>query len=210
MTRRIFAILISILFISCTQTRDRNSREITSENKTEVAVSANSAKIDNALKFINDYVVNCNKMNKAIRTTDWVNSNQLATENFKSELTRIMNEASKTDPESGLDFDPIFDAQDFPDNGFVLESFDTTSNFLIVKGKDENQFRLTMKVRKENEKWLVEGCGIVNIPKDRQIKRESTRSIRILDRQKFGKRLRIKRFGLSWIVRFIVPLILCR
>jgi hypothetical protein len=166
MTRQISYILISILFISCGQTKDNNSSSV---NKTESAISTNIAKIDNALKFINDYVENCSKMNKAINTIDWVNSNHLATENFKSELTRIIYEANKIDPELGLDFDPIFNAQDFPDKGFELEFIDTTSNFLIVKGIDENQFRLTMKVKKENENWLVDGCGIVNIPKDRQI-----------------------------------------
>jgi hypothetical protein len=172
MTRQISYILISVLFISCGQIKDKNLNEKGSVNKTESAASTRTAKIDSALNFINDYVENCSKMNKATNTIDWVNSNQLTTENFKSELTRIINEANKIDPELGLDFDPIFDAQDFPDKGFELESIDTTSNFLIVKGIDEHQFRLTMKVKKENEKWLVDGCGIVNIPKDRQIERK--------------------------------------
>ncbi len=172
MTRLISYILISFLFISCGQTKDKNLKEISSVNKTESTISPRTAKIDSALKFINDYVANCSKMKKAKSTIDWVNSNQLTTENFKSELTRIINEANKIDPELGLDFDPIFDAQDFPDKGFELESIDTTSNFLIFKGKDQNQFRLTMKIKKENEKWLVDGCGIVNIPKDKQIERK--------------------------------------
>jgi hypothetical protein len=171
MTRQISYVLISVLIISCGQTKDKNLNEIGSVNKTESTVSPRTEKIDNALKFINDYVENCTKMNKAIRAIDWVNSNQLTTENFKSELTRIINEANKIDPELGLGFDPIFDAQDFPDKGFELESIDTTTNFLIVKGKDENQFRLTMKVSKENGKWLVAGCGIINIPIDRRIER---------------------------------------
>ena len=171
MTRQISYILISVLFISCGQTKDKNLNEKSSVNKIESADSTRTVKIDNALKFINDYVENCSKMNKSIRTIDWVNSNQLTTGNFKTELTRIINEANKNDPELGLGFDPIFDAQDFPDKGFELESVDATTNFLIVKGKVENQFRLTMKVNKENGKWLVDGCGIVNIPTDRRIER---------------------------------------
>jgi len=71
----------------------------------------------------------------------------------------------------GLGADPIFDAQDYPSKGFELESIDETTNYLTMKGKDWSEFKLTMKVVEENGKWLVDGCGIVNIPKDKRAAR---------------------------------------
>ena len=126
---------------------------------------------DIALTFINSYVENCNKMKESIKIVQWVNSNSLTTNNFKKELKRIIDEAYKEDPELGFDFDPIFDGQDYPDKGFELESFDSRTNYIVVKGKDWLDFKLTIKMVLENNDWLVDGCGIINIPKDKRSKR---------------------------------------
>ena len=125
----------------------------------------------NALKFINGYVENCNKMKQSVGIIDWVNSNGLSTNGFRTELKRIIDDAYKAEPEVGLDFDPILDAQDFPDKGFEFESVDETTNYLTVRGKDWPDFKLTIKIIEENEKWLVDGCGIINIPTDKRAKR---------------------------------------
>jgi hypothetical protein len=37
--------------------------------------------------------------------------------------------------------------------------------------KDWTEFKLTMKVIEENGNWLVDGCGIVNIPQDKRAER---------------------------------------
>lgn len=127
--------------------------------------------VDIALKFINSYVDNCNKMNASIGVLEWVNSNSLASNRFKAELKKIVEEAHKGDPEMGLEADPIFDAQDYPDKGFELESFDSKTNFVVVKGKNWTDFKLTMKLVLENDNWLVDGCGTINIPNDKRINR---------------------------------------
>jgi hypothetical protein len=163
-------LFLAIIFsVSCGTTEKTQN----TENKTtpEVTEPITEDKTMNALIFINSYVENCNKMDKSINVVDWVNSNELATTSFKTELKKIMDEAYKTDPEMGLGADPIFDAQDYPEKGYELESLDDKNNYLVVKGKDWPEFRLTMKVIKENENWLVDGCGIVNIPADKKIKR---------------------------------------
>lgn len=61
-------------------------------------------------------------------------------------MKRIIDLAYKQDPELGLDRDPIFDAQDCPDKGFELDSFDEKTNYLTVKGKNWPEFKLTMEV----------------------------------------------------------------
>jgi hypothetical protein len=128
-------------------------------------------KVDNALKFINGYVENANKMTSRVNIVEWVNSNNLSTNGFKSELKKIIDDAYKAEPEVGLDFDPILDAQDNPDKGFELEAFDENTNYLTVRGKDWQEFKLTMKIIEVNGKWLVDGCGIVNIPHDKRATR---------------------------------------
>jgi hypothetical protein len=141
-------------------------------NSTETKIGKDNKPVDIALTFINSYADNCNKMKEAIGIVEWVNSNELSTNNFKKEVKRIIEEANEEDPELGLGFDPIFDAQDF-DNRFELEKlekYDDQTNFIVVKGKEWTAYKLTIKVVLENNKWLVDGCGIVNIPDDRRRK----------------------------------------
>lgn len=121
-----------------------------------------------ALKFINDYTDNCNKMKDAIEIMEWVNANALASDAFKRELKVILDKANALDPDYGLGFDPIFDAQDFPDDGFQLARFDTTTNNVVVEAKSWDGFEITMKMKNLNNNWLVDGCGVINIPESKQ------------------------------------------
>lgn len=133
-------------------------------------INSENKPVDVALTFINSYAENCNKLKEAIGIIDWVNSNELSTNSFKKEVKRIIEEARESDPELGLGFDPIFDAQDF-DNQFELENFDSKTNFVVVKGKSWKDFKLTIKVVLEDNRWLVDGCGIISIPEAKRSKR---------------------------------------
>jgi hypothetical protein len=158
---RITLISTIIFLISCRQGEKGN---IDSSAKTpQQTVLDKSDKTRKALEFINGYVENWNKGSARANTVEWINSNNMTTENFKNELKKILDEAYKEEPEVGLDFDPILDAQDGPEKGFDLDNFDETTNYLIVRGKDWPEFKLTMKIT-ENGGWLVDGCGIVNVP----------------------------------------------
>jgi len=99
---------------------------------------------------------------------EWVNQRHDVTGEFKNELNRILEEAEKNDPELGLGFDPILDAQDSP-NRFKLDK--SESEYLIVKGENWTEFRLTLKMKLVDNKWLVDGAGIINVPENRRIKR---------------------------------------
>jgi len=124
-----------------------------------------------ALKFINDYIDNAEKMNEGIGIVEWVAARHDATNGFKGEVKRIVDEAYAEDPEMGLDADPVFDAQDYDGKGMELESIDEKTGYLIVRGKEMKDFKLTMKLKEVNGKWLVDGSGFVNIPLDRRILR---------------------------------------
>ena len=123
------------------------------------------------MKFINDYVENCNKRKEQIGIVEWVNSNQDVSTEFKVKLTKMIEDAYKSEPDYGLGFDPIFVAQDYPDKGFKLAEFDSNSNYLTVEAKTWTGFAIRMKVTKVNKKWLVDGCGVINIPKNKQAER---------------------------------------
>ncbi len=140
-------------------------------NSIETKIDEDNKAVATALTFINAYVDNCNKMKESVGVVEWLNSNNLTTNSFKIEVKTIIEEAYKEDPELGLGFNLIFDAQDYPTEGFDLEVFDSKTNYIIVKGKDWVDFKLTIKVALEDNKWFVDGCGIVNIPKDKRSER---------------------------------------
>lgn len=162
-------VLTTLVLASCGQFESTNN-SVASTTQQE-AVSINENRIHNALNFINGYVENSNEMNQSIGVLEWVNSNSLTTDSFKTELKKLINEAYRQDPELGLGTDPIFDAQDNPSEGFELASFDENINYLTVKGKNWPEFKLTMKIVEVNGNWLVDGCGMVNIPNDKRAER---------------------------------------
>ncbi len=38
----------------------------------------------------------------------------------------------------------------------------------MVKGKIADNIKVTIKVIQKENKWFIDGCGIVNIPKDKR------------------------------------------
>jgi hypothetical protein len=185
--KQIIFITALSLFVSCGQGSDTKiSKHTTSNDKnihgqieingqprntTEIKTDKDNTPVNIALTFINSYVDNCNKMKESIGIIEWVNSTNLTTNRFKTEVKTIIEEAYKEDPELGLGFDPIFDGQDYPDEGFELETFVSKTNFIVVKGRNWVDFKLTIKVALDDNKWLVDGCGIINIPKDSRSER---------------------------------------
>ena len=83
----------------------------------------------------------------------------------------MQDSAYKVEPEDGLDFAPIVDGQDFPDNGFKIKSIDKATGLVILQGIDWQDFEVVVKVVNENNKTLVNGSGIINIPTNKQSRR---------------------------------------
>jgi hypothetical protein len=151
------------LISACTNHTDTKS------DKSTILNSKSEPDFNAALKFINDYVSFCNQDNDSkIKTSDWINDNKLITEEFKKIYTELVEAAIKEDPELGLDFDPIFDAQDFPDNGFEILTYDNNTGYLTVTGIDMPQLKIVMKITQIDNNWLVDGSGVINIPKDKR------------------------------------------
>lgn len=159
-------ILLTLAFVSCAQTEQKVD-QTTSEQTSDPNIGKEEV-TKNALQFINGYIEFSNDENSSYSPLDWVKMNPLATANFKTILEGIYDEAYEVDPEIGLGFDPILDAQDYPGDGFELDSFDAKSNYVIVKGIHMPEFKLTLKLTETDGKWLVDGCGIVNIPENKR------------------------------------------
>ncbi|MFL9844227.1 hypothetical protein [Flavobacterium rhizosphaerae] len=153
MKKIISVLLLLIVFISC---RESSTDKPTNAENDNAGTPPETV----ALYFINGYVDNSNKLDEGISMTEFVDASPYVTSDFKSELKRIVQDA---DPESGLDADPVVDAQDYPDE-FEVESFDKNTGYAVLKGRDWEAFKLSMVLKQVNQKWLVNGCGMVNIP----------------------------------------------
>lgn len=108
-----------------------------------------------AVQFINDYAIYCNKTKFRPNVIKWINKRTDVTKEFRKILISTIQKAKKENPEYGLGFDPIFDAQDYP-NQFEIDSFN--EEYLIVKGINWPVFKLTIKLKKNWEsmacRWL--------------------------------------------------------
>jgi len=148
-----------------------NSEDKTSpETSTAATKKVATPDFNVALNFINEYTKLCTQPQRT-KTSDWIRQNPLLSDTFKNRYTSLLDSAEKKDPELGLDFDPIFDAQDFPEKGFSLVKIDTVNRYVTVAGNDWKEFELVLKIGQDNNKWLVDGAGVINIPGDKRAKR---------------------------------------
>ena len=143
-------------------------------NKAPEQIDLKKSDAEIAVRFLNDYVIYCDNRNSNKNLFQWIDDNTLLTTKFKVTHKKIIEDAEKTDPELGLGFDPIFDAQDYP-SGFVVKSIDNTG-FVTLEGEDWQDFVVTVKLVYIDSKWFVDGAGIINISKDKQARRKKMHS----------------------------------
>ena len=160
----IYLLMFVMIGFSC-NTQTNNNTKVQAESKDSEMIPDSNI----ALQFINDYASFCSQSPTKVK--DWIAKNPLLTDNFKTAYKNHLDSAYKADPEMGLDFDPIFDAQDFPDQGFELVSCDNKTGYVTVKGKYWPEFVLVTKIVNHDNKWLVDGSGVINIPENRRAKR---------------------------------------
>lgn len=120
-----------------------------------------------ALDFINAYVESIDQR----EIIEFVRNSSLATDNLKIELEKMIILAWEENPKIGLLADPLFDAQDYPSDGFELDTFNPETGYVMVKGIDWEDFKVAMRVVNENGHILVDGCGAVNMPEDKRATR---------------------------------------
>lgn len=149
--------IIALVILFCNT--DSKSQDTTNGSDTTVA-----------LKFINDYVHFCTKNRSVLNYPKWIKNNKVATDEFKTLYIEMIDAATKDESAVRLEFDPIFNAKDFPEKGFSL-SQSGDDEYVTVKGKDRPEFKTVIKMKLIGGKWMVDGAGVVNIPKKKQVKR---------------------------------------
>jgi len=152
-------VILLLFLIGCGNKKDHS---LTENNQDQNTTTLSSDQTTAALNFINAYVKNCNRMQEAAEISAWIDSTQFTTQEFKESLKIILSEA---DPETGLEADPIFNAQDYPDDGFVVEKFDQENNLVTLRGKSMPDLVVTILLKNENNNWKIDGCGAINPPK---------------------------------------------
>ncbi|MGV8813429.1 MAG: hypothetical protein ACOH2D_04895 [Gelidibacter sp.] len=120
-----------------------------------------------ALDFINSYIESINHL----EILEFARKSPLATDKLKTELENIVILAWEANPRIGLLADPLVDAQDYPSEGFELDTFDPKTGYVMVKGIDWEDFKVAMRVVNENGHILVDGCGAVNMPENKRAER---------------------------------------
>jgi hypothetical protein len=164
---KLYIFLLILLTYSCSTRNEKKKKDIEIKK-----VEITTPDFNVALRFINDYANHCDKlMKKEITDSNWVYNNNLLTESFKKRHKFVIDSAFIEDPDMGLDADPIFDAQDYPDHGFEIRNSEKSTGFVTVQGKDWKDFNVVLKVVSQNGKWLVDGAGIINIPTEKRAKR---------------------------------------
>lgn len=129
-----------------------------------------------ALDFMNSYVNLFD--DEEVDSDKWIAENKQLTSSFKDAYKKLVEDALKADPELGLDSDPIIDGQDSAEQFDKVTKCDEKSGVLLVSGPwDEEDTNVRMEVAvkpvKDKDQWLIDGAGIINIPKEAQAPRES-------------------------------------
>lgn len=172
--KSILILVFSISFLACQSDKKKSSEAVDSELSTtdlyeplESEVASDDENYQAALDFLNLYIENMH----TVEILEYVKQSPLATANLKTELENILIHAWEENPKVGLGFDPLFDAQDFPQKGVELADFDPVSGYVMVKGIEWENFRVAMRVVKEGGHIMVDGCGVVNMPEDKRAER---------------------------------------
>jgi hypothetical protein len=177
----IYGLTTILLFVVFGEIIDKKGNELKGDSGTELITAKDTIKItdysksknqtldtDIALKFINDYTNIFSNSDSQSNIEKWISDNALVTDDFKTQYKLIIETAKREEPELGLGYDPILNAQDYPENGFIIIKSDT-DGFVTVQGKEWEDFKTIIKLRLIDKKWMVDGAGIINIPKDKQL-----------------------------------------
>lgn len=172
--KSILILVFSVSLLACQSDRKKSTDVLDAElpntdlyEPLDTEASSDDENYQAALDFLNLYIENMH----TLEILEYVNGSPLATESLKSELERILIEAWEANPKVGLEFDPLFDAQDYPHEGVELADFDPVTGYVMVKGIAWEDFRVAMRVVKLDGHVLVDGCGVINIPEEKRAER---------------------------------------
>lgn len=160
-----------IILSSCTipekQASETTGADTVATNSTDTTTAEKTLpeNVSIALEFINNYVKHLNS-GDPFDPMSWVENNELATDEFKASYKKLVADALETDPEVGLDYDPILNAQDFPKAFDFVKIVD--DEYVVVTGNDGSGFRNVIKIKFVANGWFVDGAGVVNVDEEKR------------------------------------------
>ena len=158
MSNKVLLCILILLNFACSNNKIEDSEifnlPIAEENHGPAEVAT--------LEFVNEYVKYSNDSKYDHDILEWCKYNSNISTDFFSSLKSILNNPNL---DESIDFDPIFDAQDYPEEGFEIKD-SLHGNYLTIRGKDWNEFELKVKVLKGADKWLIDGIGAINMDND--------------------------------------------
>ncbi|GAB3721601.1 hypothetical protein [Flavobacterium koreense] len=154
-----YIFILFFLTISCKESSNRENKNSKSLHNVDYNV---------ALKFINDY--NKDFFNPRVEALVWLSKNKAVTKNLLDRYKQMVDSAEIDEPELGLDFDPIINGQDSDEQGFEIMEIDSLNGYVTVQGKSYPDYKIVLKVIDKNGVTLVDGSGVINIPKSKQPK----------------------------------------
>lgn len=114
--------------------------------------------------FINGYITQLKKQSPSAMRI-WILSNPNITEAFKVAYKKLI----ETNPAPDYDF--VLDAQDVPEQSLEINSFHEEDRNFWLAPKNSTTPVLMAHLKLVGGKWLVDGCGAVNIPKEKRVQK---------------------------------------
>lgn len=148
--KNIQLIVVLLVFTSC-------SEAVNNESSGEINNSHFPDSV--ALNFINEYVSFSNNIHFDHDINEWVKNNPNVTDDFKQEAKSFTMASSR---DTGLDFDPIFNAQDYPEEGFEIKEV-SRSQLYTLCGKEWKEFEIKIQLTQVGDDWFVDGAGALNM-----------------------------------------------
>ena len=109
-------------------------------------------------RFVNEYLQHllAIKDKKEIAALFLVEMELISIKFYEEWLELLANE---------IDVDPILNAQDYLEYGYRVKELNTKTGEVTLEGVENEEFIIHLQLVLENEKIVVGGCGIVNMPK---------------------------------------------
>jgi len=115
-------------------------------------------------QYYHDFIQHKPKGDWDSKLIQWVKDSPYTAASFKKGLAKAMRDATKANPEVGLDADPILAGQDYPEKGYRAKTIQITGDHAAVtmEGIDSRDFHIPLTLVHANGQWLIE--RIRNIP----------------------------------------------
>lgn len=115
-----------------------------------------------AITFINSYVSFIEGNSNEFPPYAWVQKNALLSNEFKAAYKKTIEAGYLEDPELGIGYDPILNAQDIPGSkGYMAISCSPEKHTVELQDKENKAFINAVELTYVDGKWLITSIGSI-------------------------------------------------